>query len=600
MNDERWAEESLGAPLVVVDKPDRPDKFVQFALIASDVFRRIGTTDAISWPVFWVTFVAASIGNFLTNPTSVPLTVRSFTLVVGQVAFWLPMLAVGELLRRRTVRHASYVVLGALAVGLLLRTLAVSSLVGFAVAPEESMWSLRLLSAMLNIAPVFIWTAFIVNMMRERRQQITTLERQRADLEHSVELVSAGVAQRNEETIDRVRNILTGELMSLDPSDARQSLASLQRTASDVVRPLSHELARSLPTVDEHAEAVQLEEVSWAHVLDVAASGRPFRPLITALLLCFPVLGGILLDSRALPAAVVTVFSLVLMLELANRVVARLFDQATVLARVSILVTAALGVSVAAGLVAGVMLAFTSYALAAGVGIAVASTVLSFGAAIVTALMRDRDQVIGELRDSSQSLRRNLVRWRQAQWFQQKALSRALHGPVQTAVNAAAIRLDAELQQGDVSAEVIVGVRTELLNAVDVLNAPHTTVAPLVLGIERIIGTWDGICSVTVDFEPAVELILDDDPALRSCVIDILTDAAGNAITHGKSTSIAARLAFDPQMNALRLVVRSDGTADASDGSHGLGTQVLDDCSLEWVRRSWMLGQFLYVLLPAP
>lgn len=598
MNDERRAEVSLGAPLV--EAPTADDKGSKAVAFVRDVLQRIGTTDAISWPVFWVTFIAASIGNVLTNPTSVPFAVRVLTLLVGQLVFWLPLWATGQVMLRYPNRFQAYLVLGALVVGLVLRTLVVSAIVGSAVAPDESRWLVRLLSASLNVAPVFVWTAYIVNMMRERRRQIAALESLQADLEHSVELVSAGVVQRNEETIDRVRKTLVGELMSLDASDAQQSLASLQRTASEVVRPLSHDLARTLPAIDVPAHVVRADKVSWAHVIDVAARGRPYRPVITALLMCFPLLGGYLLDARVLTAALVTIASLVIVFGLANRIVEPLLMSTSVTARVSILVVVAVDAAIIVGLIAGMMVTFTSFAVAAGVAVAVAATIVSLGASLITALGRDRDEVITDLRESSQALRRNLVRWRQAQWFQQKALSRALHGPVQTAVNAAAIRLDSELQQGDVPAQVIEGVRADLLRAVDVLNTPEATVAPLIVGVERIIGTWDGICSVTIDFEPAAELILDDDPALRSCVIDILTDATGNAVTHGKSTSVSAQLAFDASMNALRLVVKSDGTADASTGNRGLGSQLLDDCSLEWVRRHWMLGQYLYVLLPAP
>lgn len=549
-----------------------------------------------------MTFVAASIGNFLTSPEALPGSWRIAVLALGQLVFWAPLLASGVWLRHRDAVSQSPLVLAALALGLLLRAVLVSGLLDAMTDGPTLGWPMRLATSMLNIAPVFGWTAYIVSIMRERRRQVASLHSLRSDLERSVELVASGVRSRNEETIDRVRTRLIGELSALDGHDAHGSLALLQRTASDVVRPMSRELADALPPLEFSPSDAAPERVAWTAVLDHAASGRPFRPLVIAVLMCMPILGGVLLDPRAAVGAALTVLSLFVFFAIANVAVGPLLGRWQVETRVVVLVACAMLAAALAGLVAWASVTHTSSAVASGVGIFVASTVVSLGAAVITALGRDRDSLIGQLEESSQALKRNLVRWRQMQWFQQKALSRALHGPVQTAVNAAALRLDEALQRGDVAGELVDEVRGELLQTLDVLHSPEATVVPLQVGIDRIIGTWDGVCDVDVRTEPAVELILDDDPPLRSCLLDILTDDVGAAVTRRKSTWIGATMTFDLDRSVVCLEVTSNGAAagQPASTSRSPASLMLDDCALSWSRSESRAGHALSVLLPVP
>lgn len=562
------------------------------------VLWRIGTTDAISWPTFWITFVAGTLGNILTNVGLVSGGLRLVVILLGQIALWIPLSIVGIVIRRTPDRSRPVLVLGGLLTGLLARTVLISAIIGSVLGAAEAKWSLRFVGGLVNIVPVFIWTAFIVNVMRERRRQIAALEAFQDDLEHSLELVSAGVVQRNQDTIERVRNVLIGELAALEAGDAQRSLAALQRTATEVVRPMSHELAQGLPDLTPASTPADPARISWVHVIDEAASGRPFRPLVTGLLMCLPVLGGVLIDPRALSSAIVTVVVVTGAFALANPLIAPLLTRSSLRGRIAAVVGATLLSAVTAGVIAAASLHFTEFSVAAGVGVAVAATTIGLGSVIITALGRDRDQVIRELTSSSRAVERNLVRWRQVQWFQQKALSRALHGPVQTAVNAAAIRLDAAMQQGPVSPEIIEHVHADLLRTLDVLNEPELTVASIDTGFARIVGTWDGICDVRVDVNQAATDELGSHAALRSCVLDIVTEAVGNAVRHGGATTVGIRATTDPVEETLRIFVESNGVAPSADAPRGLGSQLLDDCSLTWSRASGAHGHTLDVLLP--
>ena len=94
---------------------------------------------------------------------------------------------------------------------------------------------------------------------------------------------------------------------------------------------------------------------------------------------------------------------------------------------------------------------------------------------------------------------------------------------------------------------------------------------------------WDGLCAVDLDLPDDLAARIDQDPPLASAIVDICTDACSNAVRHGGATSVAMR-AF-PVGDTLDLVVSDDGAPDAGAGLPGLGSAMLDDVSLTWLRR---------------
>ena len=152
-------------------------------------------------------------------------------------------------------------------------------------------------------------------------------------------------------------------------------------------------------------------------------------------------------------------------------------------------------------------------------------------------------------------------------------MSRALHGPVQTAVRAAAMRID----QGDLA-----GAEELLVDALGHLepDQQRTGVRDALTGVAR---AWDGLCTVDVELPEDLAARIDDDPPLASSVVDICTDACSNAVRHGGATQVAMRA--QSHGDALELVVSDDGAPDATTGTPGLGSAMLDDVSLEWLRR---------------
>lgn len=561
------------------------------------VIRRFGMPDAISWPAFWVTYFSAVVGTYIINSGPVPLVTRLGVLFVASIPMWSLLLLVRRIFFRDPERSRPVVMLIALTAGVILRAACVAWLFSHFVGLDEAKLGIRLLGAPINVGLAYVLTANVVVAIRERRRQIAQLQSQRRRLDSAIEGVSYGINEQNEQTIERVRTVLVKELSALEDSSPVESLNLLQSTASEVVRPMSHELAHAVPRVEVRVTEADSTPVVWPEVINQAASGRPFSPWVVGLVIAIELLTVILND----PSGVLVYFGLagilIVLLAIANRCLGGLLPGKSMATRIALVIAFALIVSLLIGALQVVLQGSSRLNLAIAGALAFFVFVFTLGTAVVTALGRDRDRVIEELRESSRQLEHGLVRLRQVQWFQQKALSRALHGPIQMAVTAAAIKLDAAIQKGPVQAGLVDSVRSELLAGLDVLHEADFEVTTLDRAIERMRATFDGVCEVEASVSDDAAAVLAADGVLRSCVIDIVTEAVSNAFRHGNASRVIITMLSDADTVAID--VEDNGQPNSNESGAGLGSTLLDECTLSWSLTDTASGHVLHAVLPA-
>lgn len=565
----------------------------------SNAGRRIGSADAVSWPVFWITLGAGIIGNVVTNADA-PLEVRALALGAGQFSLWVPLSLVGLVLRREPHCSRAGLVLAGAVSGLLARALVIGAVTAALLGQDEVRWSDRFVGALFNVGLAFVVSAYIVSSVRERRRQIASLQAVQRDLVVLVDEMRSKFAQRNEDAVAQVQAILMEQVRSLDIGDAQGSLDELQRMATEIVRPLSHELAKSRPGEGPSSTQVSERRVSWLRVLDSAATGAPFRPGVTALLM-----GAELVAATTAYPPGVLVFILLgpamwVLVTVANAVLRRFLPGRRRGVRITAIVVSALAVGVGLAVIVRVPLLTAPMVDGLTLGAFFFAVVFTLGVGIAASFARDRAQLVRDLQESSQTLQRRLVQWYQAQWFQQKALSRALHGPIQTAVTTGVLHLDAAIRAGRSDASTVAQVREQLLRTLDALGTLDATVASVDEALDLIASTWEGLCRVSTSVEDRVESVLEQNTALRSCVIDIVTEAISNAVRHGHATrvSVAIDCAGDDQHD-LFLRIDSDSRRGDAPGGRGLGTQLLEECTLDWRLKDVPGGLSLVAQLPA-
>jgi signal transduction histidine kinase len=564
-----------------------------------EAFQRIGGPGAVTWWAFGVSLVDRLL-TVSVQPINVgaPLSARVLATVLAQLAMFAPLVLLRFTLLRDPLRPRPWIALAGFVIADIVRAIAVDRLLhdlgGLPLMP-----ALRIFSGFLPTLIPLVVTAYVVNSVRERQRRLTELMEVQAELEMS-RLAAAKAAQfRNDELVGRARSVMEAELAGISGEQPAAVVAQLQRTASDVVRPLSHELARSFAAREGPEPERPRVQVGWQQVVGDASVDRPFLPLATT-----AVLSAILLSAAATFPAVRWQLPLMLLvvplvLAGANALLRLALPRLRPLGRLSLVV--------AAGVVSGAMVGTVLWALARGWSSAVAIAVaLSFyvalvgiSLALVNGMLAARSALLADTAAALEQLRRQVVRTRQLTWFQQRMVARALHGPVQMAVTAAAIRLDSAIRNDDVTPGLTDQIRAELLTTLDVLNEPDGSVVSFEQGLERMRSTWEGVCVIGDDVSRAAAQIIAKDGVLRSIVIDIVSEAVSNAVWHGHATTATIRLdVADEKSDELLVEVTADSRGIEEPKRRGLGTQLLDECTLNWRRASSAEGDALTATLP--
>jgi len=564
-------------------------------------FDRIGGPDAVTWPAFWITYASSLIAHLTTGgAVDASLGIRVLLVTVAQVASFVPLL----LLRWTVLRHPSrplpWVAVAGFAASAVIRGTVLTSLLLSVGAVTEPLWIYRVVASLQNNMLLLIIVALVVSSMRAHTRSLEQLLEVQGQLVHTEVQLLEDVTTRNEQVVLEVQERLRGELVSLDVQGGAESVRELQRLASDVVRPMSHQLAMSVPTVPMTAPPIDAAHLTWRQAVLTLVDRPPLRPLLAgaymAVILAQSAL-GVFGVSRGIPMTGVVFLCVSVGSWGANWVLGFLLPHLGPRACLLAVLLASLVVGFASALAAGVFVppaqSRTIFIVGGGIFI---TGVLLLTAAVTTVLRRQR-VTEQQLITSTQQLRRQLVRLRQAQWLQRQGLARALHGPVQAAVTSAALRLDAAVRSGDTGTDLLADTRQSLLAAVDVLDSADSMDYSLDLALARIQGTWEGLCEITSQIDARAGASLADDPIAAAVVVDLMSEAVSNAVRHGEARRVIITMSLDEQ-SLLTLTIRDDGETYPDVPLRGLGSALLDDCTMEWMRDMSMEGTTLTTVLP--
>ena len=565
---------------------------------------RIASPDSVTWLSFWLTFAAVLIGSLFVNVSGISWSTRVAINGVGHLVLWAPLVIARWIALRmdpeRRTRIA-WVILGAFVMGAVLRTLVVGAIFSRLMGPDEAQWLLRAHGSFVTIGIVFVLTAYTVSGAREQRRRIQELDALQSELKDSAAQVQAGIQERGEQSVDRVRGILEAELATLQSRDAGKDVESLERIAREVVRPLSHDLA-DVAAVESTAPPATILKVSWVKVLDLATRGRPLRPLAVMLLMFILVFGAMAVYPPAAVRFLLLPLAAFATVSLLNPVAARVIARRSLGVRFAILVVTSMVCGLIVGAVGYLIMVGMPIQQGTVLGSVFFVTIFTLGASVNAAIDASRQAVIDQLDSLAAQLRRNLALVNQVRWFQDRALSLALHGPVQAAISAAAYRLDSAMKSGEVTPELVDQVRADIKAKLDVLGDSTREAVPFEEGISSIVMTWDGVCQVEPSIDPDVSRLLDGDAPLRACLVAIATEGVSNAVRHGGSTAVDLRMSIDSDAGVVLVDMASRAPHREElppRRTSGLGMRQINDCAITWKLKVEPDGQSLQAALPS-
>ena len=567
------------------------------------VLSRIGGPNAITWPAFWVSLVYNEFVHFAGNPTNTSDIPQRFVLIiVSQLAMFVPLvLARFTYLKHTGERPRPTLTLLTFAGAGAVRGLVTAYGMVFLGAASTLQLGYRVMAGVISVTVILSLTAIVVDGIREHQRRLQALLMTRQALDEARAQTLLGIEDRQEEVVRRIQDGLLAELASLDPGRPEASVALLQHTATEVVRPLSHDLAASVPSWQPRDLTKRELRIDWGQVLQDATYQRPFRPWGTGI--CLMAFAFVFLLTFFGPlSTLMTVLATVLIsagwFGLMNRWTAGFLPRLGLGSRVLLIS--------AANLIGGFLIGAAQYVTSGrtiDAAVSWGSTVLftflfAWLLTITGAVERQRERLQVSLEEDEAELRWQLARIHQVQWFQQKALSRALHGPVQSAVTAAAIRLDSAVREGASTPELVHQLQEQITGSIALLDKTHHSVASLTDSIDLLTQSWAGVCEVSGEVQNDAEEALEADDVARACVADLMTEAVSNAVRHGRARHVD--LTIGGQTRAVELLVLDDGTAavPTTGARTGLGSSILEDCALTWSRTPRATGYELRAVLP--
>jgi signal transduction histidine kinase len=562
---------------------------------------KIGGPYSITWTSFWITYALNLLTHFIGNPgIGAPFITRVAIVSLSQLAMWAVLLTGKALLLRDTaVRPRPFTTLALFAVAGIARGIVIGVCLSAAGGDASPQLAYRSLAGLFTISTVLTLTSLAINAAREHDDRLRALMASTRALEEARAHLTVSIEARNEAAVARIQRELLQEFTLLDPSRPAEAVRMLERTASDMVRPLSHELASSIPAWSPAPAELLRPGINWPLVFDLASSGRPLRPLATAVSLAIP---SFIFTFAFFPPAEVLLLMLDalvttwLLLTAGNALLARITPGRPVQVRVIAVTFTCLS--------AGAVIGFIAHEIAGGsvagqwawFGATVASCTLAWLITITQAVDRQHRGDEERLATTEASLRWQIARVRQVQWQQHRTISRALHGPIQGAITAAAMRLDAAVRTGADAPTLMAQTRDQLCAAVSILERQPEVAPGIDESLEILIGTWEEVRTIATTMDTEATAALDNDELCRSCLRDVLTDAISNAVRHGDASIVDISISLVGDEVLVR--VRDNGATSGTAAIPGLGTRILDECSTRWSSEATDDGYLLTASLP--
>jgi len=467
--------------------------------------------------------------------------------------------------------------------------------------------STGLVARVLLAVPSFTAALIVVDLswgaVREHRRAMQELVEREEEARAARDEALSRLAMDREFARARVRDEVTEICDRFDTSDPQDLVVSLRHAVEDVVRPLSHGMRAQAPESME-LPPIPASRRGWRSVVDDATRTQPLRPTAVAASL-FVI--GVVYVFVAMPVRDATIEITLafagtwILLRLASALTESWWRRAGLPARIVVMTSVLIGIGVVLAVVSLLLLGRSDVTDRLAFAYVSLIPILGWGFALSRAAERQRHDL-----ETAQRLRVDRMDWQAARasaasWKEQQDIALALHGPIQGALGAAAIRLSQAMRVGEVDDALLHELRHELMSALGSLEVPAGDggAGPdLSTALDDVAQTWRGICTITWSVDPESDRRLVEDPMCARLAVDVASEACWNAIRHGQATSVVVDVPRPEAPNALTVTVTDDGHGPDPAAMPGYGTHMLDQVSIRWSRLRLENRTRLTVTLP--
>jgi signal transduction histidine kinase len=438
----------------------------------------------------------------------------------------------------------------------------------------------RLIGGVVVMATGLIWAALAFGIKAEWGAKRAALSGTKKQLESLLADSETRLESEASDTMSTIESMLQTALLPELAESPQRALTKLQALINDTLRPLSAQLASNQPKIELARLDPTAYRFRWATALTHLKLKESSRPFTIGIILASLAVNGFVQYLPEISAISLLVLSFVVLasgLSLSRFVLAPLVDRFPP----SIRVFSVLAVLFLVGFGGGLTVLslgdnpVVAYALSINAGVASALLGSLFG--INHAASKETESIELQLKNYEHRLRWTIAALNGQHWLQKKQFARKIHGPIQSEVAAAAIRIERSLSTGEIteSGEVVLqNLRDRLAKILDDTKGT-SDVRPVLAEIAE---TWHGLCNIDLEMSPEVEKALKLDATCVETVLEIAREACSNAIRHGSAENI--HLSVELQgTDLVKLTVQNDGTKIDADSKRGVGSAYLDDCS---------------------
>jgi signal transduction histidine kinase len=435
----------------------------------------------------------------------------------------------------------------------------------------------RMIAGAVLTVILFGGAAILVDSQSAYREAAARLEAERAQAQQLAREGERKLAEQRELQLALVRKTLSESLQSA------RSREQLHEAVDQVVRPLSHNLARLALLVPLGETAAPTTRVRLRPAIRAGLAGHPFN-----------IAGTLLIAMTATAYSRFWAFGWLAAIDLALMALTVILGF-RVFRRLRVQGWWALGAIQLVGILSAT---FTYLLIGANPVTQLASLVLlsfniaipAVGIAFFKGFEQLRAERLVEMGAATEEAKwqRSLIQSRA--WVEQQRLGRFVHSELQGRIRATALR--ASTEHGDVLPAKVVGeLEEECLRAIDLTVDEPDLEAFMANTVEL----WQGVADVSFDLAPAAREALAADPWATSALIEISREAISNASKHGSATSI--QIAVDEAeglSGALRFQASDNGTGQsaakkpieasgsfAASATGGLGLATIAEFTLE-------------------
>lgn len=422
--------------------------------------------------------------------------------------------------------------------------------------------------------------AVLASNYQRHRELLSALADERYRLQIRSASIRAKVQIQREELLEKVRNLLDPAIAKIQAKltgeSSNEVISSLRSTVDDVVRPLSVEVAEASDELEAESGKAQIREK--APIPKRIMLGEFLVPLWAALIASITLVPVSFLFETPANSVIILLtsfFSMLLILGLIQRLTLSL-PVHPVLAAIAVPIFYAASLS-------------PFYLLAPIFEWAVSTeqihSLLLFGAVVggttfaAQFAQLQRKATTEKLEAVNQQLEILNAALRQELWLNRRRTASVLHGPVQAALFASAMKL---AQDEKPTPKLVAEVEQDIQSALEKLNNPsNLELADVSAVLNQIIDIWSDAADISIQIPEELEAAIAKQPLTSEALIEISREFITNAIKHGKASKVSLKVS---RLDGFRIAIEviDDGQGIPPGAKPGFGSKLLTELTLVW------------------